>query len=216
MISLTIYSSISQGNEYIEYFIFGNFIYKLYLLFGDIAWEVRSDIFYGGLSNKLLLPSNYSLFQVFSCMGGNLFTVQINLMILILILISNNIFFRLNIAVFPFIIMGAIIYFSIDLIVGSLTFWIKSTNTLIEMKSSIVPFVAGGLVLLSTNKITQTFIYTPFAYMIHHPMQIYLGNYNANQTLLVFAGGIAWCIILYFLAKLVFKMGLKRNEAVGL
>jgi ABC-type uncharacterized transport system permease subunit len=47
-------------------------------------------------------------------------------------------------------------------------------------------------------------------------MQIYLGKYDFNQTLMVFAGGIAWCIVLYFLAKWVFKMGLKRNEAVGL
>ena len=29
-------------------------------------------------------------------------------------------------------------------------------------------------------------------------------------------GGLTWCIILYFLAKLVFKMGLKKNESVGL
>jgi membrane-associated phospholipid phosphatase len=29
-------------------------------------------------------------------------------------------------------------------------------------------------------------------------------------------GGFTWCIILYLLAKWVFKLGLKRNEAVGL
>jgi membrane-associated phospholipid phosphatase len=29
-------------------------------------------------------------------------------------------------------------------------------------------------------------------------------------------GGIVWCFVLYFLAKPVFKLGLKKNEAVGL
>jgi ABC-2 type transport system permease protein len=58
--------------------------------------------------------------------------------------------------------------------------------------------------------------WNPFAFTFYHPMQIYLGKYDTTQTLLVFACGIAWCIILYFLAKLIFKLGLKRNEAVGL
>jgi ABC-type uncharacterized transport system permease subunit len=47
-------------------------------------------------------------------------------------------------------------------------------------------------------------------------MQIYLGEYTNLEIFYVFLGGLAWCIILYFLAKLVFKLGLKRNEAVGL
>jgi ABC-type uncharacterized transport system permease subunit len=47
-------------------------------------------------------------------------------------------------------------------------------------------------------------------------MQIYLGKYNFQETLAVFLGGIIWFLVLYFLAKLVFKMGLKKNEAVGL
>jgi len=47
-------------------------------------------------------------------------------------------------------------------------------------------------------------------------MQIYLGKYDTFQTVLVFGGGIFWCVLLYFLAKFVFKMGLKKNESVGL
>jgi ABC-type uncharacterized transport system permease subunit len=47
-------------------------------------------------------------------------------------------------------------------------------------------------------------------------MQIYLGKYSPTETLMVVLGGIAWCLVLYFLANFVFKMGLKRNESVGL
>jgi ABC-2 type transport system permease protein len=57
---------------------------------------------------------------------------------------------------------------------------------------------------------------TPFAYILHYPMQIYLGKYDTNQTILVFLGGLAWCLALFILAKIVFKLGLKRNESVGL
>lgn len=47
-------------------------------------------------------------------------------------------------------------------------------------------------------------------------VQIYLSRYNWFETVLVFLGGLAWCIILYLIARLIFRMGLKRNEAVGL
>jgi ABC-2 type transport system permease protein len=56
----------------------------------------------------------------------------------------------------------------------------------------------------------------PFSFWVHHPMQIYLGNYSTLETFYVFAGGFGWCVILYFLAQFIFKLGLKRNEAVGL
>ena len=58
--------------------------------------------------------------------------------------------------------------------------------------------------------------FLPTTWSLHHPMQIYLGKYDTFQTFLVFLGGVSWCILLYFLAKFVFKMGLKRNESVGL
>jgi ABC-type uncharacterized transport system permease subunit len=47
-------------------------------------------------------------------------------------------------------------------------------------------------------------------------MQIYLGKYSNLEIFYTFLGGLVWCIMLYFLAKLVFKMGLKKNESVGL
>jgi ABC-type uncharacterized transport system permease subunit len=216
LISLTIYSSFSKSREYIEYFVVGNFLYKLYTLFGDIAWEVRSDIFYGGLSNKLLYPSSYILSQIFACIGGNFYTVLINLVLLVLIMIGNGIVGHFSLVFLIWVVVGCMIYFMIDFLVGTMTFWIQSTNTMIEMKSAIVPFLAGGLVLLDTNNITKSFVALPFAFLVHHPMQIYLGKYDFNQTVLVFAGGIVWCVVLYFLAKWVFAMGLKRNEAVGL
>ena len=87
--------------------------------------------------------------------------------------------------------------------------------------SQIISYLALGQVFdrLLFNEIDgqlNTMIWTPFTYLLHHPMQIYLGKYSALETLYVFGGGIVWCVILYYLVKWVFKMGLKRNEAIGL
>jgi ABC-2 type transport system permease protein len=114
------------------------------------------------------------------------------------------------------LIIAIVIYFCIDVTVGAVTFWTPETNVLIDTKLILTPFLAGSLMFLSTNSITKSFVYLPWSFLVHHPMQIYLGKYDINQTILVFLGGIFWCVILYFLANFVFKMGLKRNESVGL
>jgi ABC-2 type transport system permease protein len=77
--------------------------------------------------------------------------------------------------------------------------------------------IASGFYLPFSYLGTFSFVeWNPFAFTFYHPMQIYLGKYDTTQTLMVFAGGIGWCIVLYLLAKFIFKLGLKRNEAVGL
>jgi ABC-type uncharacterized transport system permease subunit len=47
-------------------------------------------------------------------------------------------------------------------------------------------------------------------------MQIYLGKYTASEIWLVIFGSVVWSFILFILARWVFKIGLKKNEAVGL
>jgi ABC-2 type transport system permease protein len=105
----------------------------------------------------------------------------------------------------------------LELVVSFSGFFLKTVNGLTLNYAFLYGLLAGKLFplnLLFENFYTNLF--NPFAFNFYHPMQIYLGKYDTNQTLMVFAGGTVWCIILYFLAKLIFKLGLKRNEAVGL
>ena len=121
--------------------------------------------------------------------------------------------------VFLFLILpfSHLILFFLEFLVGLTAFWTTEIDGLVLNFGFLSKLLAGQLFPLNLL-ISNIFLnlINPFAYLFFHPMQIYLGNYNLNQILLVFAGGIAWCIVLYFLAKLVFKMGLKRNESVGL
>jgi len=219
VISLTIYGNFSDDNDYLKYFLFGNLFFKWLTLFGDINWEISSAIKYGTVSKYLILPTDWLKYEFFSVIGGNFYPVMINSLIFLVVLILSSTSLELSLNLFwllPFFVLAVIIYFCIDLLVGLVAFWTPETNTLIEMKTILTPFLAGALVFLDTNWITQKFIYLPWSFMVHHPMQIYLGNYNLNQSLWAFAGGLAWCLVLYLLAKLVFKLGLEPNESVGL
>jgi ABC-2 type transport system permease protein len=103
-----------------------------------------------------------------------------------------------------------------NIILSCGTFFTAEPEGLI-IPGGILARIASGFYLPFSFLGSYSFLqWNPFAFTFYHPMQIYLGKYDINQTLLVFAGGIAWCIILYFLAKIIFRLGLKRNEAVGL
>jgi ABC-2 type transport system permease protein len=219
IISLTIYGSLTDSNQYLNYFLFGNLFFKWLTLFADINWEISYAIKDGTLSKYLMSPIGWLKYEFFAVIGGNFYPVLINSFIFFTIIFFSRISLETSFTLLwllPFFILAVIIYFCMDLLVGLVAFWTPETNTLIEMKTILTPFLAGALVFLDTNFITQKFVYLPWSFMVHHPMQIYLGNYNLYQTLWVFLGGITWCLVLYFLAKFVFKMGLKRNESVGL
>ena len=104
-----------------------------------------------------------------------------------------------------------------EIIVSCVAFYTPEFQGLIYSADVVWQVLAGSLIpfyLLSSN--LQFLQYLSPAFSFYHPMQIYLGKYDTNQTILVFLGGLAWCLVLYILAKIVFKLGLKRNESVGL
>jgi len=110
-----------------------------------------------------------------------------------------------------------LILFFIELLVGFMAFFITEINGLSLNFGFVRQLLSGQMFPLSILIASFSLnLANPFSFLFYHPMQIYLGKYDTNQTILVFLGGILWCIILYFLAKLVFKLGLKRNESVGL
>ena len=47
-------------------------------------------------------------------------------------------------------------------------------------------------------------------------MQVYLGKLESASILNLILGGIVWGIAILCLAIRIFKMGVKRNESVGL
>jgi len=119
-----------------------------------------------------------------------------------------------------FVPISFTIIYLFDLIVGFISFWVLEFGALGGIMNLVVDFLKGAFIplyiLYSISEKFEFLNYLPFAFLLHHPMQIYLGKYSANQTILVFLGGLAWCIALYILAKIVFRLGLKRNESVGL
>ena len=78
IISLTIYGSLTDSNQYLNYFLFGNLFFKWLTLFADINWEISYAIKDGTLSKYLMSPIGWLKYEFFAVIGGNFYPVLIN------------------------------------------------------------------------------------------------------------------------------------------
>lgn len=220
------YVWFSNGNssEIITYLLIGR-IYKsipenyFYNTFGQ-------DVINGKIVSQIITPQPFIKFLYFQMIGRRFLR---NLLESLSYIIAGVIFVAVTKVEIIFswrfliLILFIPITFSINhffgVLIGSVGFFLKDTREFAGLAGSYLTLrsILSGLILpLDKAPFSGFFQLTPYAWVLHHPVQTYLGKYDTNQTILVFLGGIAWCVILYFMANSVFKMGLKQNESVGL
>lgn len=218
-------STLLSLQEIVHYFIVGALVSAL--LYSDSnTWFLAHQIQSGKLSNLLLSPSSLFKWIFFNDLGRGVLQMSVQVSLTLGLLVIANYFLPINLSLFSLVAFGLILIFSrlILFLMGILqacaAFWFTEIWGITSIVSNFWTLSSGEMFPLHVlTGFFQVFFFTfflPFPFLFYYPTQIYLGNYNTNQTLLVFAGGIIWCVVLYFFAKLVFKLGLKRNESVGL
>ena len=227
IISLTILSVWKIGNaaqDVFTYLVIGRLFKTIVDTF--VYYSLGSDILNGKLTNALLRPTGQFSNNLFNNLGKR---IPINFIQILasIIVIPICIYFYSSINFDPFrsllvislIPLGYFINYLIGYIIGVFAFYTNGepTFTSLTRAHEAMNNVLVGLII-PLDKLTFFPFVTifPQAWILHHPMQIYLGKYNQTEILQTFGGGLLWCFVLYIIARLVFKMGLKKNEAVGL
>jgi ABC-2 type transport system permease protein len=208
-----------------------------YLLIGRLFKALGENIFYGSFIpdimsgkfiNKLLFPTSIFEGYFFQMVGRRLIRnfyefASVLVAVLITVFWFAKVEFtsitNLLVILLLFLPIAFFINHYIGFLVSVTAFFQKDAREsymLGETYSSIREVLIGSIIPLTLIPFKEVFWFLPTSFILHHPMQIYLGKYDTVQTIWVFIGGLTWCIILYFLAKIVFKLGLKRNESVGL
>jgi ABC-2 type transport system permease protein len=215
-ILLTVFYT-TGSKSLVSYYLVATLLYYLLVLPMNISYEMKDGVLFGRYTRLLLLPINFRWYLLAQSIGILSVPTFMRFLIFIFLfpLLGVQIFFGISTVIALLLaFVGVGIGFGAELLIGTTSFWSPDNKFLLQAYQDILAFIAGGIIPLTGN--LSWLSYFPFSFAIYHPMQIYLGKYDTNQTLIVFAGGIAWCIIVYFLAKFIFRLGLKRNEAVGL
>ena len=226
VLSLTIFIwwlNIDSGSRLIDfptvftYYVIGS----MFSWNNGLNWNIAQSIKNGSLSSRLLLPQSVFKVAFLKDFGwwlySNLF--ETGLLALMAILGKQYIILSSPANIMVYLLLFCISYLFLSLfgiIIGSIAFFMTEVNGVVGLQDDIRFFLSGKAIPLNLSPFLTPLTFLPFALTFHHPMQIYLGKYTQLQTLYVFLGGLAWCLVLYVLAKLVFKLGLKRYESVGL
>jgi ABC-2 type transport system permease protein len=184
------------------------------------------EILNGKITSALLRPISQPSFNFVKNIGrrlsGNFAQLIGSLIVLAIctVFISPISFNISNIIPLIFIsVFSYIINYFIGYLVGSLSFFVKddaSYDGVIRVHENLNNVLIGTIIPLNKMTLFPLITFLPQAWVFHHPMQIYLGKYSGIEIIYTFLGGITWCLVLWILARIIFKLGLKKNEAVGL
>lgn len=232
LVQIVVWSAIFQraaninGYNYQEmmtYIIIG---WLISFLMANFQFEeiISSHIQKGELSNFIIKPINYINYIIVLSLSRSSFTIGVAFLanIILLIIFRNSFIFSTNIFMwFVLVVMvlaGYFIKLFISILTGFLSFWTVDNSGVFYSINTLAKFLSGTY--FPINILPAVFVNVslalPFIYTFYFPAQLYLGKVSVRQGLVGLGLEIVWLAILYFAIKVVWKMGLKKYESVGI
>lgn len=207
--------------QIITYVLGASLLYSFIFVQG--MHKIAFDITQGDLSNYLIKPINY--FQYWFARNNAhrvIFALCAIIEVGIIVLaISEPLFVQQHISRILLSICAVacalLAYQLIDFILGISAFWFYKSFGLRWALQTTIAFTSGYIFPLDIlpawmNKILQL---TPFPYMIHFPLKVYLGLLNAQELTTGFVILGIWIIILSLGKKILWKRGLQTFDGAG-
>jgi ABC-2 type transport system permease protein len=115
------------------------------------------------------------------------------------------------------IVLGAILVFTMDILIGSLAFWMDDVFALIQARQIIAGVLSGAVVPLALMpEWSRGFIdHQPFRFTVSFPVEIVAGNLSSADLLMGLAMQLGYVMVFGVAARLVWAVGLKSYSAVG-
>ena len=208
-------------NEMITYVLVGNLCAVAVRSF--LPALVARDIEEGRLSMFLVKPIPYIKYVFLNELGRIFLSTALSLVsqMCVILFFLDRIFINSDWRYIGLILVMLFFAFIIELLIGfligTIAFWTEEVNGLQTTLERIKRFFSGGyfpLSLLPVYLITAS-KYLPFQYSFFAPAQLYLKKVDLRQGLEGILIQIVWVVLLSLIVRLVWRMGLRKYEAVG-
>ncbi len=188
----------------------------------DDDWQIAADIREGNISQFLLKPIDYLTYRL--CLFGAgrvVYAVVAAVPVGLFILYYHRWFYVPAASTFVWflgsLVLTALLQFFISYTLALMAFWVLEVSTLIFMVFALENLAGGHLFPLDIlpPAIAKLLAFTPFPYQLYLPAAIYLEQTTGAarwRGLLLQAG---WVLGAYFMARYVWRRGMKHYSAVG-
>ncbi len=224
-----LWSSIYKDGQRVgDYNLNGITTYYLLVIFlgviiksNDIAWKVGDEIRFGAVTNYLLKPMSYFWDKIFGALGDVIYKFLIYIgSILFIFLFFKNYLTPINnteqiIYFLALVFIGLILYLVFFYIIGISAFWFGFIFGFNSSMHMIVNFLSGSMIPLDLlpEVIQKINNFLPFKYMLYVPIQVFTGKLDATPHIIIIP--LLWIILLYIIATIIFKYGIKKYEGYG-
>jgi ABC-type uncharacterized transport system permease subunit len=219
-------------NQIITYILLGNLLYTL--TNPRIDWLLGNIIKDKKLLNYLLPPT--SIFTHFIAFG--MANSWFGFLISCISIIPISLFFAGNITLSGTSLINLILFILIaifgflfrmawQLLIAFSTFLTKDVGGSVAVSINLELFLAGTLFPLSVlstvlnNLLPNNFTFLvdllylqPLAFVVYHPMQIILGNYNLELSLLILLGILFWTVFFWLITILTLKIAKLKDFVI--
>lgn len=115
------------------------------------------------------------------------------------------------------IVCGAVILFALDLIVGSLAFWLTDVGGISRGRALLVAVLSGQIVPLALMPAwATTFVRVqPFRYTVSFPLELLVGHLSGRQIALGFGLQFGYTVLFLWGAMWIWRRGQRSYGAVG-
>lgn len=181
------------------------------------------DIRLGELNKYLLKPYNYCFYNLMADLPERIVFIVMNFIPLLLIYIFLHNYISLDISsikIFFFILflmLGYLINFFIDFLIGLYSFYFSKVSSLYTSIKVLRNLSAGNIfpLLMLPAKIFLALQFLPFMYTSYIPTMLLLEETSLGLILRNLFISIAWLVILCLFSILLWKRGMKRYSAYG-
>ncbi len=176
----------------------------------------------GGLSYQLVVPVHPVLTQM---LVNNLASKALQMAALTPIWLILYLLFHPALAItptnmllaLPAITMGFLLQFLANATITCLAFWTTRGGSIMSLYGTIFSFLSGQIVPLTLLPLfaQNAAAVLPFRLALYFPVQLILGTFTVEETLINLGLQLIWCLVLLVVFNLVWRAGLKRYSAVG-
>lgn len=193
------------------------------IVLSSLSGEIGDEINKGDLSNYLIKPIDYFTYWFFRDIGDKLMNISFAIpeLLLVLLILRPPFFLQTNLGILSAVCLsligGMLIFFSINLLLGTIGFWSSEVWAPRFILFTLLSFFSGGIFPLDIlpAPLFHIFQLLPFTYLLFFPLKIYLGQLPFLQIAAGLGITFFWAGGLYLIVRIVWKQGLKMYTAQG-
>ncbi len=206
----------------VSYYLMVTFVDALTAVAED-DWQIAADIKDGNISQFLLKPVDYLTYRFCLYVSGRaIYTTVALLPVAIFAWFQREYLvapadLTATLAFVGSTLMAGLLQFFIAYTSAMFAFWVLDVSTFIFILFAFEYIASGHLFPLDLLPawLTKALLLTPYPYLCHFPVSVYLGRVSGDDLWRGLAIQALWVVIGYGLSRFVWARGIRHYSAAG-